>query len=82
MNARDLQRLNELEVKTAYIMARQEQQEANMARIMARLTYIEAKQNHIMRELGMDPGTIDSIETALADARTINLTLLTDLRLN
>jgi len=82
MNDRDLQRLNELEEKTAYIMARQDQQETKLAQIAARLIYIEAKQNRILRELGMNPEAIDSIETALADARTINLTALTDSRLN
>ena len=82
MNDRDLQRLNELEEKTAYIMLRQDQQDTRLAQIAARLIYIEAKQNRILRELGMDPETIDSIETALADARSINLTALTDSRLN
>ena len=82
MNDRDLRRLNELEEKTTYIMARQEQQEARLARISARLIYIEAKQNRIMRELGMNPDFIDSIETARADAHSINLTALTDSRLN
>jgi len=80
MNDRDLQRLNELEEKTAYIMARQDQQETKLAQIAARLIYIEAKQNRIMRELGMD--AVDSVETALTDAHTINLTALTDSRLN
>lgn len=82
MNDRDLQRLNELEEKTAYIMARQDQQETNLTRIAARLIYIEAKQNRIMRELGMDPDAIDSVETAIADAHSINLTALTNSRLN
>jgi len=82
MNDRDLQRLSELEEKTAYIMARQQQQEASLAQLAARLTYIEAKQNRLMRELGLDPAKIDSIENALQDARTINLTALPGTRLN
>lgn len=82
MTDRDKYRLDELEEKTAYIMARQDQQDAKMNRIIARLTYLEAKQYRIMKKLGMNPDEVDTPETALEDAQLINLSRLADERLN
>ena len=82
MTDRDKQRLDELEEKTAYIMARQDQQDAKMNRIIVRLTYLEAKQYRIMKKLGMDPEQVETPETALEDAQLINLSRLADERLN
>ncbi|WP_020596997.1 hypothetical protein [Spirosoma panaciterrae] len=82
MTDRDKQRLNELEEKTAYLLARQDEQETRMSQLIARLTYIEARQYRIMRELGMDPDKIDSPQAALDDAKTINLTRIPEQRLN
>ncbi|GAB3949417.1 hypothetical protein GCM10028805_25560 [Spirosoma harenae] len=82
MNDRDKQRLDELEVKTAYLLARQDEQETRMAQIIARLVYIEARQYRIMKELGMDPEKIDTPQTAQQDAKSINLTAIPEQRLN
>ncbi|GAB4026697.1 hypothetical protein [Spirosoma gilvum] len=82
MTDRDKQRLNELEEKTAYLLARQDEQETRMSQLIARLTYIEARQYRIMKELGMDPDKIDSPQAALDDSKAINLTRIPEQRLN
>ncbi|MVM29541.1 hypothetical protein GO755_05820 [Spirosoma sp. HMF4905] len=82
MTDRDKQRLDELEVKTAYLLARQDQQDAKMSQIMARLTYIEARQYRLMKELGIKPEKIDTPQAAQDDAKTINLTSIPEQRLN
>lgn len=82
MTDRDKQRLDELELKTAYLLARQDEQDAKMSQIMARLTYIEARQYRILKELGIDPDKLDTHQTAQADAKAINLTVIPDQRLN
>ncbi len=82
MTDRDKQRLDELEVKTAYLLARQDEQDAKMSRIMARLAYVEARQYRLMKELGIEPTTIDTTQTARDDAKTINLTVIPEQRLN
>ena len=82
MTDRDKQRLDELEEKTAYIMARQDQQDAKMNGILARLAYIEAKQYRIMKKLGIEPDQIETPDIALEDAKAINLSRLADERLN
>lgn len=82
MNERDKQRLDELEMKTAYILARQDEQDAKMNQIMTRLIYVEARQHRLMKELGIEPDKIDTIQAALDDAKTINLTNNVDHRLN
>ena len=55
MTERDKQRLDELEMKTAYLLARQDEQTAKMHQITARLVYIEARQYRLMKEIGIDP---------------------------
>ena len=82
MTDRDKQRLDELEVKTAYLMARQEEQTAKMHQINARLTYIEARQYRLMEEIGIDPEKLDTSETAKADAQAINLLIISEQRWN
>ncbi len=82
MTERDKQRLNELEERTAYLLARQDQQTAQMNKIMARLAYLEARQHRLMRELGIVPDKIDTVEAAKDDARAINLTAIPEQRLN
>ena len=79
MNDRDKQRLDELEEKTAYLLARQDEQATQMSQIMARLAYIEARQYRIMKELGLEP---DKVDTAQEDAKTINLAAALSHRLN
>ena len=82
MTDRDKQRLDELEVKTAYLVARQDEQEARMNQILARLVYIESRQYRLMKELGIEPDKLDTVETAKNDAATINLTVIPEQRLN
>ncbi|GAB3986920.1 hypothetical protein GCM10028807_05360 [Spirosoma daeguense] len=72
MTDRDKQRLDELELKTAYILARQNEQDAKLNQIIARLVYVEARQYRIMKELGIDPEKIDSLQTARDDASVLN----------
>ncbi|WP_420150752.1 hypothetical protein [Spirosoma sp.] len=82
MSEHDKQRLDELELKTAYLLARQDEQDAKMNQIMARLAYIEARQYRILREIGIEPDKLDTLQTAQADAKAINLSVLPDQRLN
>lgn len=82
MTDRDKQRLDELELKTAYLLARQDEQDAKMNQIIARLTYIEARQYRILKELGIEPDKLDTPQTAQADAKAINLTAIPEQRLN
>lgn len=82
MTERDKQRLDELEIKTAYLLARQDQQAAQMSQIVARLAYLESCQHRIMKELGIEPEKIDSPQAAQDDAKAINLTVIPELRLN
>lgn len=82
MSDRDKQRLDELEVKTAYLLARQDEQDAKMNQIIARLVYVEARQYRILRELGIEPAQLDTPQTAQADAKAINLTTIPEQRLN
>lgn len=82
MSDRDKQRLDELEVKTAYLLARQDEQDAKMNQIVARLVYVEARQYRILKELGIEPTQLDTPQTARADAKAINLTAIPEQRLN
>ncbi|MFD2932551.1 hypothetical protein [Spirosoma flavum] len=82
MTDRDKQRLDELEEKTAYLLARQDEQDTRMSQIVARLVYIEVCQHRLMKEMGIAPGKIDTIQAAQDDAKTINLTTIPELRLN
>ena len=82
MNERDKQRLDELELKTAYILARQDEQTAKMHQITARLTYIEVRQQRLMKELGIEPYKLDTPEVALNDAKEINLLHIPEQRMN
>lgn len=82
MTERDKQRLDELEVKTAYLVARQDEQEARMNQILARLVYIESRQYRLMKELGIEPDKLDTTKTAQDDAAAINLTVIPEQRLN
>ena len=82
MTDRDKQRLDELEVKTAYLLARQDQQSAQMHQIMARLAYIEARQHRLMKELGIEPDKLHNSSTVHDDAKEINLTAVEFWRAN
>ena len=82
MTDRDKQRLDELAAKTAYLLQRQDEQDYRMNQILARLTYIEARQHRLMKELGIVPEKLDNLQTAQDDAKAINLTVLSELRLN
>lgn len=82
MTDRDKQRLDELEIKTAYLLARQDEQDARMNKIVARLVYVEARQYRLMKELGIAPDKIDTAQTAQVDAKAINLTTIPEQRLN
>ena len=82
MTDRDKQRLNELEEKTAYLLQRQDEQDSRMNQILARLAYIEARQHRLMKELGIDPEKLDTVQTAQDDAKAINLAVISELRLN
>ncbi|GAB3034861.1 hypothetical protein [Spirosoma pulveris] len=82
MSERDKQRLDELEVKTAYLLQRQDEQDARMSQILSRLAYLEAKQYRLMKELGIAPDKLDTPQTAQDDAKTINLTVIPEQRLN
>lgn len=82
MTDRDKQRLDELEVKTAYLLARQDEQSAKMHQITARLAYIEARQYRLMKEIGIKPENLDTAETARTDAQSINLLAIPEQRWN
>jgi hypothetical protein len=82
MTDRDKQRLDELEVKTAYLLQRQDEQDTRMNQIIARLIYIESCQYRLMKQLGIEPDKLDTIQAARDDAKTINLTAIPDQRLN
>ncbi|AKD53634.1 hypothetical protein [Spirosoma radiotolerans] len=82
MTDRDKQRLDELEAKTAYLLQRQDEQDYRMNQIIARLVYIEARQHRLMKELGIEPEKLDTLQTAQEDAKAINLTVISELRLN
>lgn len=82
MTERDKQRLDELEAKTAYLLQRQDEQDARMNQILSRLAYLEAKQYRLMRELGIAPDKLDTQQTAQEDAKSINLTAIPEQRLN
>ncbi|AUD05083.1 hypothetical protein [Spirosoma pollinicola] len=82
MTDREKQRLSELEEKTAYILKRQDEQETRMSQILARLTYIESCQHRLMKQLGIKPDTLDTLQAAQDDAKAINLTALPEQRLN
>jgi len=82
MTDRDKQRLDELEEKTAYLLLRQNEQDFRMNQILARLAYIEARQHRLMKELGIDPTKVDTLQTAREDAEAINLTVISEARLN
>lgn len=82
MTDRDKQRLSELEEKTAHLLKRQDEQDTRMSQILARLTYIESCQYRLMKQLGVKPDTLDTFQTALDDAKSINLTTISEQRLN
>ncbi len=82
MTDREKERLTELEERTAYILKRQDEQEARMSQILARLTYIESCQYRLMKQLGIKPDTLDSLQAAQEDAKAINLTAISEQRLN
>lgn len=82
MTDRDKQRLDELETKTAYLLARQDEQTVKMHLISARLAYIEARQYRLMKEIGIDPEKIDTTDAAKADAQAINLLTIPEQRWN
>ncbi|HLL97022.1 MAG TPA: hypothetical protein VK404_18765 [Spirosoma sp.] len=82
MTDRDKQRLDELETKTAYLLARQDEQSVMMHQISARLAYIEARQYRLMKEIGIDPEKIDTADAAKADAQAINLLTIPEQRWN
>ncbi len=82
MTDRDKQRLNELDERTAYLLARQDEQTTRMNQLMARLTYVEARQYRLMKELGIDPGKLDTLQAAQDDAKAINLLTISEQRLN
>jgi hypothetical protein len=82
MTDRDKRRLDELEQKTAYLLARQDEQSARMHQITARLAYIEARQYRLMKEIGIKPETLDTAETARTDAQSINLLAIPEQRWN
>ncbi|MBD2705104.1 hypothetical protein IC229_31060 [Spirosoma sp. BT702] len=82
MTDRDKQRLDELELKTAYILARQDEQDAKLNQIIARLTYVEARQYRLMKELGIDPNNVDTYQTAQDDAKALTAMAAMGHRLN
>ncbi|WP_461100569.1 hypothetical protein [Spirosoma koreense] len=82
MSERDKQRLDELELKTAYLLARQDEQDARMNQLIARLVYLEARQYRILKKLGIEPENLDTPQTAQDDAQAINLTAIPVQRLN
>ncbi len=82
MTERDKQRLDELEMKTAWLLARQDEYTAKMHQMTARLVYLEACQYRLMKEIGMDPEKMDTPRVAQSDAQTINLLAIPNLRWN
>lgn len=75
-------RLDELEAKADYLLARQDQQDVQMNQMIARLVYLETRVYRLMQELDIDPEFIDTIQTIKNDARAINMAQIPFQQLN
>ena len=75
-------RLDELEAKADYLLARQEQQETQMNQMVSRLVYLETRLYRLMQELEIDPELIESLQTIKNDARAINMAQIPFQQLN
>lgn len=73
MTNHEKRRLDELEAKADYLLARQDQQDVQMNQMMARLLYLETRLYRLMQELEIDPEIIESLQTIKNDARAINM---------
>ncbi len=76
------QRLDELEAKADYLLARQDQQDVQMKQMIARLVYLETRLHRLMQELEIDPELIESLQTIKNDARAINMAQIPFQQLN
>jgi hypothetical protein len=76
------QRLDELEAKADYLLARQDQQDVQMKQMIARLVYLETRLHRLMQELEIDPEFIESLQTIKNDARAINIAQIPFQQLN
>jgi hypothetical protein len=75
-------RLDELEAKADYLLARQDQQDVQMKQMIARLVYLETRLYRLMQELDIDPELIESLQTIKSDARAINMAQIPFQQLN
>jgi hypothetical protein len=75
-------RLDELEAKADYLLARQDQQDVQMNQMITRLVYLETRLYRLMQELEIDPDLIESLQTIKNDARAINMAQLPFQQLN
>ena len=75
-------RLDELEAKADYLLARQDQQDVQMSQMIARLVYLETRLYRLMQELEIDPELIESLQTIKNDARAINMAQIPFQQLN
>ncbi|WP_020602000.1 hypothetical protein [Spirosoma spitsbergense] len=75
-------RLDELEAKADYLLARQDQQDVQMNQMITRLVYLETRLHRLMQELDIAPELIESLQTIKNDARAINIAQLPFQQLN
>ena len=75
-------RLDELEAKADYLLARQDQQDVQMKQMIARLVFLETRLYRLMQELDIDPELIESLQTIKNDARAINMAQIPFQQLN
>ena len=75
-------RLDELEAKADYLLARQDKQDVQMNKMIARLVYLETRLYRLMQELDIDPELIESLQTIKNDARAINMAQIPFQQLN
>ncbi|GAB3890713.1 hypothetical protein [Spirosoma agri] len=77
----DHERIDELERKVALLQTKQDEQETRLSQVLSRLTFLEARQYRLMRELGIEPTSLESPIVAQTDAQELLRTIPVD-RLN
>ncbi|WP_338872973.1 hypothetical protein WBJ53_29325 [Spirosoma sp. SC4-14] len=71
----DHERIDELERKVALLQAKQEEQTIRLNQVVSRLTFLEARQYRILKELGIEPTSLETPAIAQADAQELLRTI-------
>jgi len=71
----DHERIDELERKVALLQAKQEEQNIRLNQVVSRLTFLEARQYRILKELGIEPTSLESTAIAQTDAQELLRTI-------